>query len=198
MALHAVLAAIPETTCANTPECVAQQRCYAAAALGRSAALSGAPPHGYRKSEEGAPLVNDGWHWSVSHKRHWAAAIVARERVGIDVEAIVPRSEDHFNEIATPAEWACFSARDPLTFFRVWTAKEAVVKSAGFGVGRMDACRITSVPQIDMLHAELDGVALQVVHFGIDEHLASVACIAGAITWHVVRDLPTGEIEAAS
>lgn len=198
MEAHAVLASIPETTCANTPASVAQQRVYAAAALGRSAALSGAPSHGYQKDDSGAPLPNDGWYWSVTHKRHWSAAVVSRERIGIDVEALLPRSDEHFKEIATHDEWSLFPALDTPSLIRAWTAKEAIVKANGVGVGAMDRCRLSHVPDTHSLEAEFEGERWRVVHYYLEQYMASVAFLAGAISWHVVRDMADIESEPSS
>ena len=70
---------------------------------------------------------NDGHtYWSLSHKSRYVAAVVGPTPVGIDLEEIVPRSEGLHDHVAREEEWA-LADRSWETFFRYWTAKEAVM-----------------------------------------------------------------------
>ena len=91
MTLHAVLVPVPLDARARTPEQVQAQRDAARRALAHCAELCHAPIGGWQKDADNVPVPNEGFYWSVSHKREWAAAVIADRPVGIDIEKIAPR-----------------------------------------------------------------------------------------------------------
>ena len=115
-------------------------------ALRLSAEKSGIALGELRKDEDDVPLPFDGHHWSVSHKPRCVAAVVSSERVGIDVEEIKPRDGSIYRLVASDEEWELGGNRSWDTFFRYWTAKEAVLKAAGIGIGGLMKCRVVSLP----------------------------------------------------
>ncbi|MFP4583433.1 MAG: 4'-phosphopantetheinyl transferase family protein, partial [Thermodesulfobacteriota bacterium] len=80
------------------------------------------------KSDRGVPLPVQDWHWSLSHKTEFAAGVTAPFPVGVDLELPGPRHPGLFDKVGTEAEWKCLGGRDWPRFFRLWTAKEAVLK----------------------------------------------------------------------
>jgi len=127
-------------------EGVQLQRQAARRALIECAALCGAPSDGWEQNEGGRPLPNQGWHWSISHKHEWVAAVVAREPIGIDIESIVPRRDELlFDKVADASEWALVGSRNWENFYRIWTAKEAVLKAKGLGIGHLLECRMLDI-----------------------------------------------------
>jgi phosphopantetheinyl transferase len=70
---------------------------------------------------------------SISHKGRFAAAIVATQEVGIDIERIEPREPGFLDLAFTPAERALFGADEALSATRFWVAKEVAAKQAGTG-----------------------------------------------------------------
>jgi|GEM_PF-2402404 len=129
----------------RTPEQVALQREAAASALAHCAKLVGAPATGWEKNADGAPIPNQGFYWSISHKPQWAAAVIADSPVGIDIEHIAPRRDKLiFDELADEEEWSLMPDRSWESFFMLWTAKEAVLKANGEGIGRFADCRLQS------------------------------------------------------
>ena len=60
-----------------------------------------------RKDGDDIPLPFGEYHWSVSHKPKYVAAVVGRGRMGIDVEEIEPRKENIFGYVASDEEWSC-------------------------------------------------------------------------------------------
>jgi len=186
--LHPVLLSIPETALAKTAACVAQQRRYSAEALLASARYSGAPESGYAKNVDNVPQPNEGWFWSVSHKRGWAAAVVARSPVGIDVERIGERADDFLNETADSEEWAILGDRSMRTFFRTWTAKEATLKANGVGIGKLLACRVMAVDEPAGMTLQYAGIDWVATHYFVDDHVAALSLAADApVAWHVDR-----------
>lgn len=183
MLVHAVILPVNSTHPPRTPQHVAQQRLAAQRALVESARLSAAPGDGYAADIQGVPLVNDGWHWSVSHKRHFAVAAVARQPIGVDVEEVRPRDPAALAEIATAAELSIIAARNELTFFQLWTAKEAVTKALGLGLAAFDQCRLmeAGVTQWRLHCGHAEWMVMHHVHAG---HLFAAAGQALDVAWH--------------
>ncbi|MFT5050466.1 MAG: 4'-phosphopantetheinyl transferase [Chlamydiales bacterium] len=124
-------------------ERVAAQSRGAREALSISAELSGAGDAPWEKDHEHVPLSRDGWHWSISHDAWWSVAIVGRSRVGIDVERIERRRGEMVEALIAPTERRFLTDPDEVdatVFARVWTAKEAVLKSVGIGLGALSRC----------------------------------------------------------
>lgn len=168
---------------------VARQRTQARIALARCAALAGASIDGWRQDESDRPIANDGFHWSIAHKRLCAVAVIADCPVGVDVECIKPRTSEHFDEVADAREWAILGGRSPQHFFRLWTAKEAALKSTGVGMAGWDDCRVIRVIDDRRLTLTFDpgasGSTVEVEHFEHADHIAAVTA-RGRVEWTVL------------
>lgn len=185
MTLHPVLVPVPLDAQARTPEQVQAQRDAAQRALAHCAALCRAPTGGWQKNADNVPVPNEGFYWSVSHKREWAAAVIADHPVGIDIEKIAPRRDELvLDELAGDEEWAIIGDRSWDSFFRLWTAKEATLKANGVGIGKFARCRLVGVR--DDLHMELfyDNVSWHVEHFRHEDHIAALTKSGTSIVWH--------------
>lgn len=188
--LRPVLIAIPPIDGLRTPEQVQRQRDYARRALRRSAELSGAPLEGWTQDPDGRPLPNDGWHWSISHKRQWAAGVVSRAPVGIDIEHVIPRRDEAlFDVIADAEEWAIIGGRSWENFYRIWTAKEAVLKANGFGIGKLSACRLCGSLADARLLVSLSGSSFLIEHCSGSRHLAAVTVTGKRPDWTCENDV---------
>ena len=115
-------------------------------ALRLSADRSGVVLRELSKDEDDVPRPSGSYHWSVSHKTKYVAAVVSTERIGIDIEEIKPRSQSIFGYVAGEEEWELCGGKSWDALYRCWTAKEAVVKSAGTGLAGMRSCQVVSVP----------------------------------------------------
>ncbi len=77
-----------------------------------------------------------GWHFSLSHSGEYAACVLAREPVGIDIQKIRPVDAGVplrcFSEEERQRLRAAKSPEEEL--IRIWTLKEAVVKASGQGL----------------------------------------------------------------
>ncbi|HEX3540645.1 MAG TPA: 4'-phosphopantetheinyl transferase superfamily protein, partial [Acidimicrobiales bacterium] len=71
---------------------------------------------------------------SIAHTGDVAVALVGRGAVGIDVEAVEERSPQFAAMACTAAERALLDGT-PVDLTRFWTAKEAVAKAVGTGLG---------------------------------------------------------------
>jgi 4'-phosphopantetheinyl transferase len=89
-------------------------------------------------SLENKPFIRVGPHFNISHSGNRVVCIVCAEtRVGIDIEYSVDEVMfDEFQSQFTRSEWRVIrSASDPKEeFYRMWTAKESVIKADGRGL----------------------------------------------------------------
>lgn len=122
-------------------------------ALARSCQVSGVRLDTLPKDEKGAPLPINGVHWSLTHKSDAVGAVAAPLPVGIDLEIIRPISFPMFAKVADEKQWALLTGDRQRNFFRLWTAKEAVLKAVGQGIAGLTRCRVVAI--IDDTHMEL-------------------------------------------
>ncbi len=163
-----------------------QQRLCARLALQYCARRCRAPVNGWEKDVEGVPLPQEGFYWSVSHKRQWAAAVIADGPVGIDIEHIVPRRRELHDALADRAEWTIMGDRSWNAFFRLWTAKEASLKANGAGIGGFSTCRLVEVCDERHLMLQYEGRPWRIEHFYHAGHVAAVTCDTGPVNWCVL------------
>ncbi len=185
--LYAVLFRVPNTTAPRTPQSVRLQREVSRWALAHSAKLCGAPEDGWTSDADSVPVARDGLYWSVSHKRHWVAAVIADQPVGIDIERIEPRRSMMHEAVADDLEWQRLGQRDWPAFFRVWTAKEATLKAHGVGIGELLACRVVDVSGDAEMTLAYRGRTTRVSHHYFDDHIAAVTRGWQPIEWRVME-----------
>ena len=190
MKLCLTIVSMPDAAVISRPERVLAQRKWARQALRHCAELSGAPLSGWEQDANRVPLPNDGWHWSITHTRGMAAAVVARELVGVDIEQIKPRrNKGLFERLACDEEWRRLGDRSWEAFFRIWTAKEATLKANGNGIGYLLDCSLVEVNDESHMTLEFGGKRWCVEHKWFDDHIVSVTCERGQeIVWTVIPD----------
>jgi 4'-phosphopantetheinyl transferase len=115
-------------------------------ALRLSADKAGVVLQDISKDADDMPLPSGSYHWSVSHKPKYVAAVISGSPAGIDIEEVRPRKRSIFSYVADEEEWELCGGRSWDALYRFWTAKEAVVKAAGTGLSGMRSCRVVSVP----------------------------------------------------
>ena len=189
MNLQPVMVPIPQAGPPRSPQQVTRQRRFARLALRHCAKLVGAPVDGWEKGVDGVPLCHAGFYWSVSHKRKWAAAVIADQPVGIDIEHIAPRRLMLHDALADQSEWALIGDRSWHSFFRLWTAKEAALKANGVGIGEFSACRLVQVPDECHMTLEYQGRSWPIEHYHHAEHVVAVTCDAVTVDWCVLDEL---------
>ncbi len=92
-------------------------------------------------SEKGKPyFVNGAFHCSISHTDTGTAAVIADRAVGIDLQTWIPFAKARAERVCGDAEriyceCAENQAEQSLRFTRIWTAKEAIAKAVGTGIG---------------------------------------------------------------
>jgi 4'-phosphopantetheinyl transferase len=131
------------------------------------------------------PLPVGGLHWSISHKPGWAAAVISRGLVGIDIEIIRPRLHSGLlDRLADPAEWTIAGGRTWDTFFQIWTAKEAVLKAVGQGIAGLGDCRVVELYPAAQTRLEHQGVEWTVDHLRTASGIAGVTRCSPGLIWH--------------
>lgn len=85
-------------------------------------------------NEYGKPRLKDRTeHFNLAHGGDLVVLAVDSEPVGVDLERIRPYPEKVATRVFTPAEQDYLNAAGELGFFRLWCAKEAVMKADGRG-----------------------------------------------------------------
>lgn len=122
-----------------------------------------------------------GWQFNVSHSGNWLLIAIGRAQVGIDLEWINPGFPFHdvfelsFSQAEQRHIESATNAR--LTFYRLWTRKEALVKATGKGMD--DA--FDQIPSLTGTHQTTRQIMGQVgewvvVSFAVaDDYTAAVA-----------------------
>ena len=156
-------------------------------ALKVSAEKSGVTLDKLLKDENGAPCPINGNYWSLSHKPEYVAAVVSKDKVGIDIEEMKPRDELLFARVASDKEWE-LKERSWDTFFRYWTAKEAILKVIGIGISGLKTCRIISVPDENHIALDFNGQFFLVEQLRYKNHIVSVLKGDNQIDWLIPED----------
>lgn len=156
-------------------------------ALKVSAEKSGVTLDKLLKDENGAPCPINGNYWSLSHKPEYVAAVVSKDKVGIDIEEMKPRDELLFARVASDREWE-LKERSWDTFFRYWTAKEAILKVIGIGMSGLKTCRIISVPDENQIALDFNGQFFLVEQLRYKNHIVSVLKGDNQIDWLIPED----------
>lgn len=187
MIIQPIIMPIAQIAPPRSPEQTKQQRNTARMALLECAKRCDAPLDGWEKESSGAPRANQGFHWSISHKRLYAAAVIAKSPVGIDLEAVEPRKNKLHDALADESEWELLGDRSWESFFRLWTAKEATLKRHGVGVGEFSKCRLIDI--VDPNHMSLDyqNQTHNIEQYIHDNHIFAVTSGPESIDWVVIE-----------
>lgn len=184
--IYPVILAVPDAAKKLTPkERVQFLSGHARRAVEISAEKSRIPLGQLMQDERNAPLPFNGNFWSITHKPEYVGAVVAPSPIGIDIEKICARTKSLFEKTASDAEWA-LADKTATTFFRYWTAKEAVLKAAGIGLKDLSKCRIVRISSDRHLDLEHDGHKWKVEHRFFDGHIASVTQNNFRINWTIM------------
>lgn len=146
----------------------------------------------FPKNDNGVPQPENGIYWSATHKRDYVAGVAAVLPVGIDIEKIKDVRNGMYAKAADDAEWSLFGTKVPDTFFRCWTAKEAVLKIGGTGLKDLLACRIASIRDDVSLTVFYQGRQWGVYQYRCGDYLAAVACGEARVEWTRIVSMAAG------
>jgi 4'-phosphopantetheinyl transferase len=184
--IYPVILAVPEAVVAFKPrDRVKFLSRHARQALKLSAQKSSMPLGELKQDENGAPLPSNDVYWSITHKSHYVAGVVAPVPIGIDIERIRECAPGLFAKTAGEREWALAGPdNDPmLTFFRYWTAKEALVKTSGSGLKDLLKCQVTHIIDDRHLKIHYSGREWLIEHFYFNRYIASITRGTYQIKW---------------
>ena len=87
-------------------------------------------------NDHGAPYIEGGPHFSISHCKTGIAVAVSENPIGVDIEAIRTFSPDLMRKTMNQAEQQriTYSLTPEVEFIRLWTQKEALLKLQGTGI----------------------------------------------------------------
>ena len=98
-------------------------------------------------NEHGAPRLEHGPCFSISHCKHAIAVAISEKPIGIDIEHIRAAKPELVERTMNKQEqneiWA--AASSDIAFTRLWTQKEAVLKMQGTGILSIDGMKNTLV-----------------------------------------------------
>jgi 4'-phosphopantetheinyl transferase len=157
-------------------------------AIQLSASQSGIQLGELMKSPEGAPLPAGGYYWSLTHKSNYVAGVVSDFPIGLDIEKVRPCAPGLYRMAADESEWRLGDTVSDLLFFRYWTAKEAVLKSAGIGLRALSQCRVIEIVDDHHLMLSYKHQEFDVEHFYFNGHIAAILAHPD-IRW-MVQDIP--------
>ena len=86
--------------------------------------------------EKGKPYLTSGrMHFNISHSGEYVVLALAGREVGVDIEKIRPYPAAVAEKVFTAAEreWL-YSQKSDEVFYRLWTAKESIMKASGLGL----------------------------------------------------------------
>jgi 4'-phosphopantetheinyl transferase len=183
MTLHPVILPIPpqDQRLRGRERVLAQSR-RAREALALSCDASGVSLGPLTTGARGAPIPFGNTHWSLSHKSRFVAAVVGPAPIGIDIEEIRPRNEELYGYVAGTDEWA-LGDRTWETFFRYWTAKEAVLKTAGVGISHLKKARIHALLGKDYLLVDYGSLLWPVKHLRFQDHIVALMHDDHEVAW---------------
>ena len=183
--IYPVILAVPDAVKELTPkERVKFLSRHARLALKMSADRSGIRLEELQQDERHAPLPFNGTYWSITHKNEYVGGVVSPSPTGIDIEKICHRTKSLFHKTADEAEWA-LADKSFTTFFRYWTAKEAVLKAVGIGLKDLSRCRISRVLSPHHLDVEYEGNKWRIEHNFFNNHIASIVKNDLMIEWTI-------------
>jgi 4'-phosphopantetheinyl transferase len=185
--LYPVIMPVPEADRAlKGRDKVARLSHLARLALERSCRISGLRLDSLPKDQDGVPLPVDGVHWSLSHKSGVVGGVAASLPVGVDLETLRPVHAALMDRVADAEEWRLVHGeRREKTFFRFWTAKEAVLKAEGKGFAGLSRCRIADIIDADRMVLTFDGRPWPVTHLWFDEHVAAITSHRFTVDWRI-------------
>ena len=140
------------------------------------------------KNENGVPLPFNGNYWSVTHKTEYVAGVIAREKIGIDLEKIRPFKEALYKKAASENEWELSNTDKIALFFRYWTSKESVLKASGTGVRDLLKCRIERIIDDNHLVIYYKEQRWYIEHYYFNGHIASVVKNSSDVEWAFFSD----------
>lgn len=142
----------------------------------------------FKKDVVGVPLPSNDIYWSISHKAQFAAGVVSKSNIGIDIEKIKDVSKDLFAKVLCEKQALLFKKKSlnqnfKISFFRSFTAKEAVLKLTKDGLKGLSKVTIKKVIDDKNLVVKYLNQEYLIESFFFDNYLASITKNNCIIKW---------------
>jgi len=139
------------------------------------------------QSSTGMPIPDKGVYWSVSHKPEYVCGVVSRDKIGIDIEEIRPQQQSMYSYVASENEWDIIKGmRSKQSFFRCWTAKEAVLKTVGTGIVDLLKCYVIEDLGDNGMILDYHDRHWLVEHYFFGNYIAAILKDGVEILWHII------------
>ncbi len=103
----------------------------------------------------GAPKPISNLYWSISHKivskEIYIGVVISSEPIGIDIEYKKPRSCELLN-FFSDKEYAILGDKNWLNFYKIWTAKEALIKKLNLELSQIKTIKFLNANYIQYLN----------------------------------------------
>lgn len=151
-----------------------KQRCLAAGLLLRCALGDMAAQIIY--GEKGKPCLPNGPHFNLSHSGDYAVLGMSEHELGVDIEKIGGYKDKVARRSCTAEELAWLEAQDKAEFYRLWTAKESIMKATGLGLS-MAPGSFSVLPCENGRHV-IDGICWYLTWLALPGYCLCCACAA--------------------
>jgi 4'-phosphopantetheinyl transferase len=136
-------------------------------------------------TDAGKPFLNNGYHFSIAHTKGMVGILVGTTPVGLDIE-LIKHIENYyeFSEVLTATELDTIARSGLQTFFRFWTAKEAILKLTGDGIvnsGLVNSIIFTE-PNIAVIKEQTFSLQPFMIHDNIFVTIAQLHSLAASVT----------------
>lgn len=126
----------------------------------------------FRYNEHGKPYIEGGPYFSISHCKEGIAVAIDDKPIGIDIEAIRHAEEDLIERTMNAEEKSRVESKKSKEerdreFTRLWTQKEAIVKTQGVGIQSFEQLQAVLV----------ESKKLKVESFEKEKYIYSVAVV---------------------
>jgi 4'-phosphopantetheinyl transferase len=141
-----------------------------------------------RQTPTGIPVPDNNVYWSVSHKPKYVCGIASQKNIGIDIEEMRPQQHSMYAYVASEDEWACIDGNcSKKSFFRCWTAKEAVLKAEGTGIVDLLKCKVVEDLGDSEMRLYYHDRQWRVAHHYLNKHIAAIIYDEhDKIVWHLL------------
>ena len=102
------------------------------------------------------------------------------------IERIEPRERELHDSLAGADEWAIMGDRSWPSFFRLWTAKEAILKAGGIGIADLLRCQLQTIAESSGMTFHYQDQDWETQHHTHEEHIIAITKGPNTIEWHVL------------
>jgi 4'-phosphopantetheinyl transferase len=137
----------------------------------------------------GRPYLADNVDFNISHSGNLVACAFATSgNIGLDLEEIKPIDLEIFNDHFSKEEWSAINSSDNKyeEFYRLWTIKEAALKSSGDGLNIPLLQVSVQGDKVKVKERELSATKIELVN-NYSSHIVTDSPIKGSVEVYEVK-----------